>query len=251
MTEATIETGLPQAEALRRTVEKLLVLYNRVRVEIGIEVLDVTSPDQVPVALPDGAEVHCYTAAEDWRADALDRTRAVLRSGPGHTAPDLVLPEHDKCFGNGGTAVTPIDRHLLDWVDGPPPEESVAERQVREAREGFRFPADFPAVQAVAQGLITESEARAAEALRVLKEAEPKVVVVSDTITSARITALPKKMFDPMPEVWVRFGEGGPEEKLFDYFPDEISFSPEEFVGLTRQQAAQLKYQKDLAYLKR
>lgn len=76
-------------------------------------------------------------------------------------------------------------------------------------------------------------------------------------ITSARITALPQELGDPMPEVWVKFQdfgqEGAPEteeEKLFEYYPDEISFTPKDFIGLTRQEAISLKTQKDKKYLR-
>ncbi len=72
---------------------------------------------------------------------------------------------------------------------------------------------------------------------------------MADRITSARITALPVKITDPVPEVWVKVGEDAAEEKLFDYYPDEISFTPEEFVGLTRDEALRLKYEKDRVYL--
>jgi hypothetical protein len=69
-------------------------------------------------------------------------------------------------------------------------------------------------------------------------------------IKSARITEMPKGIFDPMPEVWV-FVEGSEKEvKLFDYYPDELSFSPSEFIGLTVQQAISLKFKKDQQYLR-
>ena len=67
-------------------------------------------------------------------------------------------------------------------------------------------------------------------------------------IIKARITALPKSLFDPMPEVHVTT-EDGEEQKLFEYYPDEISFTPEEFIGLTLDEARDLKRQKDLKYL--
>jgi len=67
-------------------------------------------------------------------------------------------------------------------------------------------------------------------------------------ISSARITPLPRSFSDPMPTVYVTL-EGGEEQELFDYYPDEISFSPAEFVGLTLEQARNLKYKKDRAYL--
>ena len=67
-------------------------------------------------------------------------------------------------------------------------------------------------------------------------------------ITAARITELPKRFSDPIPKVLVKFGDVE-EVELFDYFPDEISFKADEFIGLTRNQALELKGRKDLAYL--
>ena len=68
-------------------------------------------------------------------------------------------------------------------------------------------------------------------------------------IVSARITAQPKGMFDPMPEVHVTTADGQ-EHFLFWYYPDELSFSESEFIGLDLASAIDLKRQKDLAYLK-
>ena len=51
-------------------------------------------------------------------------------------------------------------------------------------------------------------------------------------VISSRITEQPKSLFDPMPQVFVTM-EDGQEQFLFDYYPDEISFTPNEFVGLT------------------
>lgn len=67
-------------------------------------------------------------------------------------------------------------------------------------------------------------------------------------IISARITEQPKSLFDPMPQVFVTM-EGGVEEFLFEYYPDEISFSPQEFKGLTLDEAKHLKFKKDKNYL--
>jgi len=67
-------------------------------------------------------------------------------------------------------------------------------------------------------------------------------------IISARITAMPKDFFDPMPQVFVTL-ENRKEEFLFEYYPDEISFSENEFVGLTIEQAKHLKFQKDKKFL--
>lgn len=68
-------------------------------------------------------------------------------------------------------------------------------------------------------------------------------------ITGARVTPLPKSLGDPLPEVWVTL-EGGQEEKLFEYYPDEISFDPQEFVGLTVSEARELKRKKDVDFLR-
>lgn len=68
-------------------------------------------------------------------------------------------------------------------------------------------------------------------------------------ILDARITKMPLKFLDPMPEVYVTY-ENGIEEFLFKYYPDEISFHPKEFIGLTKAEALHLKYLKDKDYLK-
>lgn len=71
-------------------------------------------------------------------------------------------------------------------------------------------------------------------------------------IISARITPLPRPMpegmSDPMPEVHVML-EDGNEQYLFQYFPDEISFTEKEFIGLTILEARGLKFKKDKIYL--
>jgi hypothetical protein len=67
-------------------------------------------------------------------------------------------------------------------------------------------------------------------------------------IVSARITEMPKGYFDPMPQVWVTY-EDNKEQMLFEFYPDEISFSPNEFIGLTRSEAIHLKFKKDKAFL--
>ncbi len=67
-------------------------------------------------------------------------------------------------------------------------------------------------------------------------------------ITHARITPMPKSLFDPMPKVMVR-DDGGDEQELFDYYPDELSFKADEFIGLTLEEGKRLKFKKDKAYL--
>lgn len=68
-------------------------------------------------------------------------------------------------------------------------------------------------------------------------------------IKAATITAMPKKLFDPMPEVIATF-EDGSEKTLFSFYPDEISFSKSEFIGLTEAQAMDLRRTKDIAFLR-
>lgn len=67
-------------------------------------------------------------------------------------------------------------------------------------------------------------------------------------IVNATVGPYPQSMFDPMPQVDVEY-EDGSCEQLFKFYPDEISFTPAEFIGLTREQAGQLRHRKDVAYL--
>jgi hypothetical protein len=60
----------------------------------------------------------------------------------------------------------------------------------------------------------------------------------------------PQGLLDPLPTVRARFDDGS-ERDLFYYYPDEISFTEAEFVGLTAAEAHRLRYEKDLAYLRR
>jgi hypothetical protein len=43
--------------------------------------------------------------------------------------------------------------------------------------------------------------------------------------------------------------EDGSTEELFSYFPDELSFEEEEFIGRTKQQAMDLFHKRDVEYL--
>jgi len=70
------------------------------------------------------------------------------------------------------------------------------------------------------------------------------------TIASCKIGPYPKSFFDlDMPKVAVTYNDGK-EETLFQFYPDELSFSESEFIGLTREQAMSLRHRKDVAYLR-
>jgi hypothetical protein len=68
-------------------------------------------------------------------------------------------------------------------------------------------------------------------------------------IVSARITPISRDRFGPPPEVFATL-EDGREVKLFDYYPDELSFSEHEFIGLTEAEGRRLKFKKDVAFLR-
>jgi hypothetical protein len=59
---------------------------------------------------------------------------------------------------------------------------------------------------------------------------------------------MPEGMADSMPMVTVRFNDGE-EKKLFEFYPDEISFSESEFIGMTEESARRLKFEKDIKYI--
>jgi hypothetical protein len=71
-------------------------------------------------------------------------------------------------------------------------------------------------------------------------------------IVECEITGMPNDMFDPMPQVRVRFEGSAADDfvTLFSYFPDELEFSTSEFINLTRTQAMRLYSDRDVAYLK-
>lgn len=81
-------------------------------------------------------------------------------------------------------------------------------------------------------------------------EREAAPVVAEKKIASARITRYPKNLVEPLPEVWVKLEGEKVEKKLFSFYPDEINFVPGEFIGKTPKEAGQLKYRKDLSYLR-
>ena len=59
---------------------------------------------------------------------------------------------------------------------------------------------------------------------------------------------MPKGILDPMPQVKVQFNYGQ-EKVLFEFYPDELSFTEDEFIGLTEKEARRLKFEKDIKYL--
>ena len=78
-----------------------------------------------------------------------------------------------------------------------------------------------------------------------MNSAEPVIIKCS---ISTYPRPMPEGMFDPMPEVRVQF-DTGEEKTLFEFYPDEISFTESEFIGLTEKQAYGLRFEKDLKYL--
>jgi hypothetical protein len=68
-------------------------------------------------------------------------------------------------------------------------------------------------------------------------------------VIKSRITEQPKSLFDSMPRVFVTT-EDGIEHFLYQYYPDEISFTENEFIGLTLQECSELYTKKDLNYLR-
>ena len=78
-----------------------------------------------------------------------------------------------------------------------------------------------------------------------MEAAEP-VIVKCSIGTYPR--QMPEGMFDPMPKVKVKF-DNGEEKELFQFYPDEISFSEEEFLGMTEESARKLKCEKDKIFI--
>ena len=70
----------------------------------------------------------------------------------------------------------------------------------------------------------------------------------NDKIISASISPQPKCLSDAMPQVYVDT-ESEKSQFLFQYYPDEIQFTPDEFIGLTIEEARHLKFKKDKDFL--
>lgn len=56
-----------------------------------------------------------------------------------------------------------------------------------------------------------------------------------------------KRRFDN--RIYVTY-EDGSTEGIYIYYPDELTFTENEFIGLTREEAQLLCYQRDLEYLR-
>ena len=67
-------------------------------------------------------------------------------------------------------------------------------------------------------------------------------------IIKARITQRREKPDIRIPQVFIILDDGTPEQFLFEYYPDEISFTENEFIGLTIDEAYHLKFIKDKQY---
>lgn len=65
-------------------------------------------------------------------------------------------------------------------------------------------------------------------------------------ITKAEI--IPPSGWGDHAKVIATFSDGS-EAEVVRYFTDELSFTAEEFVGLTKDEAVELYYQRDKAYL--
>lgn len=69
-------------------------------------------------------------------------------------------------------------------------------------------------------------------------------------ITSAIVSAGPKDFTDLTSANVTATFEDGTTKVLFDFYHDEIRFTESELIGLTEEQARDLKRQKDTAYLR-
>lgn len=76
---------------------------------------------------------------------------------------------------------------------------------------------------------------------RAIAALPPKILRVS-------IGPMPQELGDPVPKVQAFFDDGT-DSVLFEFYPDEISFSETDFVGLTASEAMTLRHRKDVAFL--
>jgi hypothetical protein len=73
--------------------------------------------------------------------------------------------------------------------------------------------------------------------------------VMHNVIVDADCGRMPRSFFDPMPEVTATL-DNGETHVLFSYYPDELHFTSDELIGLTVEQALQLRHKKDVTYLR-
>lgn len=78
-----------------------------------------------------------------------------------------------------------------------------------------------------------------------MKSTEPVIV---KCVIGKYPRPLPDGMMDKMPEVKVTLSNGE-VKTLFDFYPDELSFTEAEFIGLTEEMAHLLRTEKDIKYL--
>lgn len=62
------------------------------------------------------------------------------------------------------------------------------------------------------------------------------------------IKAMVDSNFTGQSEVKVQYNDKS-IDTIFHYYSDELSFHPEEFIGLTKSQALDIRRKKDIAYL--
>ncbi len=72
--------------------------------------------------------------------------------------------------------------------------------------------------------------------------------LISRCTISRHPRSMPEGMLDPMPQVKAQFDDGS-EKTLFEFYPDELSFTENEFIGLTEKQAHELRMKKDIEFL--
>jgi hypothetical protein len=75
-------------------------------------------------------------------------------------------------------------------------------------------------------------------------------IMENKKIVECRITP-PKGLFEPdnLPKIFVKLEGETDEQYVLEFYPDEISFSPEEIIGKTIIEVHTLKFKKDKLYL--
>lgn len=89
----------------------------------------------------------------------------------------------------------------------------------------------------------------ACERLREAKAAGYLGPVIRDVMIGPMPRPMPLGMGDQMPSVQATLSDGQ-VKTLFSYYPDELTFTREEFIGKTEEEAHQLFQQKDRDFLR-